>query len=197
MYYLPQNASLIQSNPAILDETDVPAPVTSVEPVAIKAALDEQTVVNRTTTKTSTGYDFIDNSLDRLGLSSGRGFWGAVILILVTFIYFSAQWRGVGRKLENAQNRLDEVSALVAKMAETQAVLTENLSKQSALFENLLGQKKNGRVAIDGKLIELSNEMNIDPIKLSELTAGIDSVSLKLDSVHRDLEILMKAKVGK
>jgi len=176
---------MIISNPGILNDVDVamPAEASSSTPPHAAAAAAEP--VPEPKPKSNSPFAFLDEPFEKFGINSGRGFWGAVLLLLISFMYFSAQWRGVGHKLINAQRRLDEVSELVNKIAQTQIVLSENLSKQGSLIDSMLSTQPNSA---------LSGTFKTDLTKISRLSEDIQNVQSKLDAVHKDLGTLMKSK---
>ena len=176
---------MIISNPGILNDVDVAMPAeasSSTPPPAAAAAVEP---VPEPKPKNNSPFAFLDEPFEKFGINSGRGFWGAVLLLLISFMYFSAQWRGVGHKLLNAQRRLDEVSELVNKIAQTQIVLSENLSKQGSLIDSMLSTQPNSA---------LSGTLKTDLTKISKLSEDIQNVQSKLDAVHKDLGTLMKPK---
>ena len=77
---LKSNTALIVANPSILVEDDPSPAVVTIDPAAVLPVKPVEP---------ATGFTYIDSILDKAGMKAGRCFWGAVLTITVTFIYFT------------------------------------------------------------------------------------------------------------
>ena len=123
-----------------------------------------------------------DSLFVSLGIRSGRAFWSAVVLLLITFLFFGFHSRGLRCDLANTQKKLDDLTEVVRKMSNTQELLSEKISLQNQLLEVFMGAE--GKSALPPG-ISISNQPG-------QLSIGLSSLASKLDAMHRDIDSLKK-----
>ena len=84
-----------------------------------------------------------NDSNRKFGLNVGRQFWAAVVLVVITFIYFALQSRSLNHKLISSENKIGEMTDLIRQMTTVQKELNQKLESMGgdiALIKRKLTQ---------------------------------------------------------
>jgi hypothetical protein len=108
---------LIKANPEMISSANSPKPAE--QPVPKVTAVDGTLPIASTLPS--------NDSNRKFELKAGRGFWAAVVLVVITFIYFALHSRSLNHKLISSENKISELTELMRQMVTSQKELTQKL----------------------------------------------------------------------